>query len=312
MVLPEAASRRIGVPDRTASPPPPASSAAARTRLARDDWLVRLLRDPSALVGLALVVLISSSAALAPMLAPHDPTAANFASRLSGPTAGHPLGTDNLGRDLLSRLLHGGRLSLSAAGLAAVLIVLVGLVVGMAAGYWGGALDGIVMRVVDVLLAFPSLILALAVVGVLGPGLPNILAGMTCVWWASYARLVRGLVLSLRERQYVRAAAALGASDSRILVRHVLPNVVPSVIVLATLELGQLILAVAGLSFLGLGVQPPTPEWGAMINQGRAFLHSAPGLILYPGLAAAATVLGFNLLGDGLRDALDPRLRSGS
>jgi peptide/nickel transport system permease protein len=270
----------------------------------------RLLRDRAAVVGLLLVALAVCAAAGAPVLALHDPAAVNPACALEGPSRDHPLGTDNLGRDLLSRFLYGARPSLGTAALASVLIMTIGVVMGTLSGYYGGWLDVLTMRVVDVLLAFPSLILALAIAGVLGPGLAHVMIGMTVVWWVEYARIVRGLVLSVRERQFVEAARSMGASPGRVIRRHLLPNVISPVLVLASLEMGGLILAISGLNFLGLGVQPPTPEWGAMLNEGRAFLMTAPQLIIYPGLAISLVVIGFNLLGDGLRDALDPRLRS--
>jgi peptide/nickel transport system permease protein len=209
----------------------------------------------------------------------------------------------------LSRLLYGARVSLTAATAASVLVLLIGVSVGAIAGYAGGWVDMAIMRIVDLLLAFPLLVLALAITGFIGVGMGSVLAGVVSVWWASYARIVRGLVLSLRERPFVEAARAMGASPARIVIRHLLPNVLPPIIVLATLEMGSLLLVISGLNFLGLGVQPPTPEWGAMLNDGRPFLRSAPQLMIYPGLAICLAVMGFNLLGDGLRDRLDPRLK---
>jgi ABC-type dipeptide/oligopeptide/nickel transport system permease subunit len=259
--------------------------------------------------GLALVVAFIFIALAAPLLAPYDPTKLHPAQVLAGPSRQFLLGTDNLGRDILSRLLYGSRLSLGTAALAAALIMTIGVTLGAVSGYFRGFVDTLVMRIVDVLLAFPSLVVALAIAGVLGPSVMHAMLGLVCVWWVGYARVVRGLVLSVRERPYVEAARTIGANNARVLWRHIMPNVVPPVIVLATLEIGQLLLAIAGLNFLGLGAQPPTPEWGAMLNEGRPFLQIAPQLMIYPGLAISLVVLGFNLLGDGLRDALDPRLR---
>jgi len=271
----------------------------------------RLLRDRAAIVGLILVAGAVLAAVAAPILTPHDPTAINPAVVLQGPSRIHPLGTDNLGRDVLSRLLHGARPSLGTAATASLLILAIGVTGGTISGYVGGRVDEVIMRIVDVLLAFPSLILALAIAGMLGPGLVHVMIGMAAVWWVGYARIVRGLVLSVRERQFVEAAQAVGASHARIIWRHALPNVMAPVIVLVTLDMGGLILAISGLNFLGLGVQPPWPEWGAMLNEGRPFLFSAPRLMIYPGLAISLVVIGFNMLGDALRDVLDPRLRGG-
>ena len=265
-------------------------------------------RDPIALAGASLVAIFALVAVLAPLLAPYDPNVIDAAHRLGAPGKAHLLGTDNLGRDLLSRLIWGSRWSIGTVSLATVLIMSIGVSVGAAAGYYGGLLDDVLMRVVDVLLAFPSLLLALAIAGTIGPGILSVMIALVSVWWASYARIVRGMVLSMRNRDFIAAARALGASDSQIIIRHVLPNVLPSIAVLATLEMGDLILAVAGLGFLGVGVQSPVSEWGTMVNDGRAFLFSAPQLMIYPGLAIALTVIGFNLLGDGLRDILDRKL----
>lgn len=270
----------------------------------------RLLRDRLAVVGLVLVTLFTLAALLAPVLAPHDPNAVDAVDRMAPSSWEHPLGTDELGRDTLSRILYGARWSVGTAAVATMVIMVIGVVVGTLAGYFGGLLDTIIMRVVDVLLAFPSFVLYLAILGTLGPGLRNLMIALVVITWDEYARVVRGLVLSLRERGFVRASLALGASDRRLMVRHILPNVVPPVVVLASLQTGKLILALAALGFFGLGVQPPTPEWGTMINQSRLFLQTSPALMIWPGLAISLTVLGFNLLGDGLRDVLDPRMGS--
>lgn len=266
-----------------------------------------LLRDPLAAAGLALILLLALAAVFAPLLAPHDPAAIDATARLAGSSAEHPLGTDELGRDLLSRLLFGARWSLGIACLATLVVMVVGIAVGLVAGLYGGLLDNALMRIVDVLLAFPSLLLYLAVVGTLGPGVRNVFLALVAISWASYARVVRGLVVSARQRDYVMAARALGATSRRVMVRHILPNIVSRVVVLASLQVGGMILALAALGFFGLGAQPPTPEWGTMVNQSRLFLQRAPTLMVYPGLAISLAVLGFNLFGDGLRDAFDPR-----
>lgn len=271
--------------------------------------LRRFLRDRTAVVGLTIVVLFISVAIAAPWLAPYDPTEVDATAFLAPASAEHWLGTDNLGRDILSRLIYGSRWTLGTAMLAAMAIVTIGVTVGLIAGYFGGLLDDLLMRVVDVLLAFPSLVLALAIVGMLGPSLRNVMIGMVAVWWVDYARVIRGLTVSTREREFITAARCAGCPAWRVILRHVLPNVIPSVIVLASLELGALMLAISGLSFLGLGAQPPTPEWGTMLSDGRLFFQNAPQLMLYPGLAITLAVIGTNLLGDGLRDVLDPRMK---
>ena len=272
-------------------------------RLAR-----RLVHDPTARVGLLIVALCVVLAVAGPALAPGDPLAVTT-ERLRRPgSAGHLLGTDGLGRDLLSRILYGARLSLGSATLAAVLVSLIGLIVGTISGYVGGLVDKVLMRLVDVVLAVPGLVLALAVAGLFEPSLLAVMLALVTVWWAGYARIVRGIVLSLREQPYVESARSVGAGEWRIVARHILPGVVSSVVVLATLEIGQLLLVISGLSFLGLGSPPPTPEWGAMLNDGRVYFLSDPHVVLVPGIAISLAVLGFNLLGDGIRDVLDPRL----
>lgn len=275
----------------------------------RWELLHRCRRDRTVVAGAVIVGIVALAAIFAPWVAPLDPTEVDGRAILAAPSAAHWLGTDNLGRDIFSRLVYGARWSLGAAASAAAVIVLVGITIGVIAGYAGGIVDDLLMRLVDVLLAFPSLVLALAIVGTLGPSLKNVMIGMVAIWWVDYARVMRGLTLGMRHREFVTAAQCAGASPPWVVLRHVLPNVVPSVLVLATLELGGLILAISGLSFLGLGAQPPTPEWGTMLNDGRPFFQRAPQLMLYPGLAITIVVVGCNLLGDGLRDVLDPRLK---
>lgn len=269
--------------------------------------LRRLARDRAALAGLIIIMVFAVAALAAPILAQHDPLVVDPAKATTGPSFTHPLGTDNLGRDLFARLLFGSRLSLGTAAVAAVIVMTLGVSIGLVAGLRGGWVDGIIMRTVDGLLAFPNLVLALAIAGTLGEGIGSVMLGLTAVWWASYARLVRGLALQVRERSFIEAAEVAGVSRVMVAMRHVLPNVMPPVIVLLTIEMGTLVLAVSSLSFLGIGAQPPTPEWGAMINEGRQFLFSDPQLMYLPGAAIFLVVLGFNLLGDGLRDVLDPK-----
>lgn len=299
----------IGTKNRDTLAESMADAHALAPSSGRPGVLRALLAQRAGVAGLVIVGLVALLAIVAPFIAPDDPTRVDALRRLAPPSADALLGTDNLGRDILSRLLWGARLSLGTAGLAALLILTIGVGLGMIAGFYGGILDDLLMRIVDVLLAFPALILALAIAGVLGPSITSVMVGIVTVAWADYARVMRGQVLAARERQYVEAARATGVRDLRILGRHLLPNVLPPILVLASLEMGGLILAISGLSFLGLGAQPPTPEWGAMLNDGRSFIGAAPQLMIYPGLAISIVVVGFNLLGDGLRDAFDPHLR---
>jgi peptide/nickel transport system permease protein len=258
-------------------------------------------------IGVLIVGAAVAAALLGPIVVPFDPSALDLPLRLAAPSAGHLLGQDELGRDILARLLLGARISL-LVGLAVVGIsATVGTVVGAVAGYAGGRLDQIIGRVMDVLLAFPGILLAIALVAVLGPSLSHVVLALVVIGWVGYARLVRGQVLKVRELDYVQAARALGAPAARVLVRHVIPATLSAVTVQATLGMAGAILAEASLSFLGLGVQPPTPSWGTMLDAGRAHLFEAPHLTVFPGLAIAMLVLGFNLAGDALRDRLDPR-----
>lgn len=273
--------------------------------------LRRFLRDRSAMIGVIIVLLVVLAALLAPWLAGHDPTLTDFRNAFASPSRSHPFGTDNLGRDEFSRILHGARLSLGMAVTASLGITLVGVGLGLVAGLYGRVVATIIMRLADVFLALPTLILALVVVGLLGQGLRNLIITIVIVGWPSYARIVRGMTLQLRERGFVEAARALGASRPRIVLRHVLPNLVGPIVVLSTLDMGRVLLAVSGLSFLGFGISPPTPEWGAMLSDAKTFLDQAPQLLVWPGLAITVMVLAFNLTGDGLRDMLDPRTFEG-
>lgn len=267
----------------------------------------RVVRSRWTLTGLAVVVALALAALAAPLIAPSDPYHGQLAAALQAPSPAFPLGTDAQGRDVLSRLLYGARLSL-AVGLASQLIALaVGLTLGLAAGFYGRSVDALVMRAADVTLAFPSLLLLIAVAAAVKPTLPVVCVVIGVVGWAGMARLVRGQVLVVRRLDYVSAARAFGASDARLAARHVLPNVLGPVIVAATLGVGGAIMAEAALSFVGLGAPPPTPSWGAMVAEGRDLLRVAPWVSLFPGLAIGLTVLGVNLVGDGLRDALDVR-----
>jgi peptide/nickel transport system permease protein len=257
--------------------------------------------------GAVIVIAAFAAGTIGALLTPYDPIAQDLPARLAGPSAGHPFGLDELGRDILARVLAGARISLLVGLIVVSVSAVVGTVLGGIAGYVGGRADDVISRAIDTLLAFPGLLLAIAIVAVLGPSLMNVLLALTVIGWVGYARLVRGQVLRTREFEYVQAARALGAGTPRILWRHVVPSAIPAVVVQATLGMGGAIIGEAALSFLGLGVQPPAPSWGTMLNGGRAHLLDAPHLTIFPGLAIALLVLGFNFLGDGLRDRFDPR-----
>ena len=267
----------------------------------------RLCKNRLALVGSVLIGGFLLLAILAPLLAPFNPMEQALYDRLEPPTLEHPFGTDDFGRDILSRVIFGARISLRVGVFAVSIALVIGTSIGLVSGYWGGILDQILMRIMDLMLAFPSILLAIGIVAVLGPGLENAMLAIGIVAVPQYARLVRASVLTVRETDYVLAARAMGASDWRILGVAILPNCLAPLIVQATLGLATAILDAAGLSFLGLGAQPPTPEWGAMLSQGRELIVRAPWVLTFPGGAIFMTVLAFNLVGDGLRDALDPK-----
>ena len=285
-----------------------------RTRRMRAEspWRIALrilVRNRVAMSGLAILVMMSLLAVLAPAIAPYDPDAVDILHQLEAPSQAHILGTDLYGRDIFSRILYGGRITLVVGLISVGIAASIGIVLGLIAGFYGGAVDSIIMRLVDVLLAFPRILLALSIVGMLGPGLLNVMVAVGIAGITGYARLVRGSVLSAKENVYVEAARVVGCPDRIILRRHLLPNIIGPVIVLATLDVAAAILSASSLSFLGLGVQPPTAEWGAMLNEGRQYLRTAPWITLFPGLAIMISVLSINMLGDGLRDALDPRMK---
>jgi peptide/nickel transport system permease protein len=277
----------------------------------RSPWLIalyQLRRNKGAMVGLVAFVLVALSGIFAPQLAPYDPVLISPDDYLQPPSPAHWFGTDSYGRDVLSRTLYGGRISLKV-GLGSVIIAaILGVLLGLTAGYFGGWVDGAIMRFIDMLLAFPGLLLALGVVALLGPGMDNVIVAVGISGIPGYARVVRGCVLSAREEVYVEAARSVGCRDGHIVVRHLLPNILGPVIVLSTLDIAWAILTASSLSFLGLGAQPPTPEWGAMLSEGRGVLREAPWQTAFPGLMVMTTVLSINLFGDGLRDALDPRM----
>ena len=278
-------------------------------------FLRRLIRRRTALFGLGVVLAVLVTAAAAPLISTFDPIEQNIGERLKAPGSRDPagqlhiLGTDHLGRDLLARIIYGARPALMV-GFAAVLISgILGMATGLVAGYFGGRVDDVLMRLADIQLAFPFILLAIAVIGVLGPSLFTIIVVIGVSSWVVYARVVRGTVLSLIEREFVQAALALGSRDRRVLMRHILPNALTPWLVVATLDMARVIVIESALSFLGLGVQPPTPTWGGMLADGRVYISTAWWLATFPGLAILVTVLGINLFGDGLRDTLDPRLK---
>jgi peptide/nickel transport system permease protein len=260
-------------------------------------------------LGIALTAATLAAAALAPWLAPHDPLATDFAQSLRPPgTPGHPLGTDQLGRDQLSRVLFGARLALFIGACTVVLTALVGGFLGLVAGFVERWPSAVLMRIADVQLSFPFILLAMTINAVVGLGLRNIILSLSAAGWVVYARVVRGEVLSVKQREYIQAAAALGTGRARLLFRHVLPNVAPSLVVVASLQFSSFVVAEAAISFLGFGIQPPTPAWGSMLSESRDFLYVAWWLAAFPGVALALTALGVNLLGDWLRDTFDPKL----
>lgn len=279
--------------------------ATGRAAPTRRGWRRRLDRTGTA--GGALLAAIVLACLAAPLLTRSDPLAVDLLRQFEGPSRAHPFGTDHFGRDLLARILYGGRVSLAVATLATGTVLAISVTLGTLAGYFGGALDGVLMRLADLTLAFPRLVLAIAIAGLLGAGLWSVAIAIVVVSWATYARLVRGMTLQLREEGYMVAARALGASPAHLIRWHLLPGLAGRVVVLVTLDFGYLILNVSSLSFLGLGVRQPTPEWGSMLSEGRLFFVQYPQLMLYPGLAIFVTVLAANLLGDALRDALDPQ-----
>ena len=289
--------------DATAAVPAPSRPASSPTVNA----LRLLVRHRLAMFGAVLVALEVGLAVLAPWIAPHEPNRMDYKAVLSGPTAEHPLGTDDLGRDLFSRTLYGARLSLQVGLVAVLVAVALGVPLGLVSGYLGGIFDESVMRVVDAVMALPALVLALTISAVLGPGIWNATIAIAVVAAPTYTRLVRGQVLSVKENDYVLAAQCIGAPTWVVLMRHILPNVFSPVMVQASLGVGFAIILEASLSFIGLGAQPPTPSWGNMVQVGFQYLEIAPWFVLVPAVAIFLAVLGFNMLGDGLRDTLDPK-----
>ena len=268
-----------------------------------------LIGNKSAFIAVLLLVTLVLAALIGPAFISHDPLAMDLDNLKQPPGRHHLLGTDSTGRDILARLVYGARISLSVGVLASLFSLGIGIFFGLIAGYFGGRVDMVLSQLFDVFLAFPSLLLAIGISAVMSPGLTSAMLAITLVGWAGFARLVRGITLSLKEQTYVEASRAMGASSARILYKHILPNALPLLLVAGSLRVGGFILLEAALSFLGLGVQPPTPTWGSMISLSRAYITSAPWMVIFPGLAISITVISFNILGDFLRDKLDPRMQ---
>jgi peptide/nickel transport system permease protein len=269
----------------------------------------RLKKSKTSMFGLFIVLVLIFFAIFAPFIAPHDPIVGQLSLRHNAPSAEYLFGTDSQGRDVLSRVLYGAKISIEIGLISVGIALIFGITMGVLAGYYGGVIDIIVMRIVDIMLAFPTILLALAIVTILGPSLTNAMIAVGVVNIPKFARIVRSSVLSVKENEYIEAAISIGCTDFEIITKHILPNCLAPILVQSTLTIGTAILEAAGLSFLGLGAQPPMAEWGSMLADSRGYMRQAPWSVMYPGLAIMVTVLGFNLLGDGLRDALDPRLK---
>lgn len=292
-----------------AGAPVAARSLGGRRRSGARDFMRALLKSTAGKLGGTIIFLLVAVAAVAPVVAPYSPIKVDIPHRLNGPSASHPFGTDDIGRDVFSRVLYGARISLQVGVVSVSIAVLLGVTLGMLAGFYGGVIDITIMRIIDIMLAFPGFLLALAIIAMLGPSLTNAMIAVGIGETPGFARLVRAAVLSIKGQDYITAQRVVGASNRRLMWQGVLPNALSPIVVLATLEFPVAILAAASLSFLGLGAQPPSPEWGAMLVAGRTYITTAPWLINGPGLVIFATVLGFNLFGNAVRDALDPRLR---
>lgn len=279
-----------------------------RFRGLKDIW-TRMKRNRLAMVGLTIIILLVITAIFADYIAPYSYSEQNLANQFQPPSAEHLFGTDELGRDIFSRVVYGSRVSLRVGFISVSISMIIGVAIGAVTGYYGGRVDNIFMRIIDVIQALPDILLAIAIMAALGPGLTNLMIAVGIAAIPGYARLVRSSVLSLRDQEFVEAAKANGSSDFRILTKHILPNCMAPIIVQATLGVAYAIINAAGLSFIELGLEPPTPEWGAMLSGGRAYIRDFPHMTIFPGLAIVLTILALNLLGDGLRDALDPKMK---
>ncbi|MCD8220641.1 MAG: ABC transporter permease [Clostridiales bacterium] len=274
------------------------------------ELLSRLLMNKAAVIGLIILLVLIFCAVFADVITPYDYAAQDLKNRFVSPCYAHPFGTDNLGRDILSRVIYGARISLSVGVLSVCLSAVVGIILGAIAGFYGGAPDNLIMRVMDIFLAIPNLLLAISIAATLGNGIPNLIMAIGIGAAPTYARIVRASVLSLKEQEFVEAARAVGASDAQIIASHIIPNCLAPIIVQMTLGVASAILSTASLSFIGLGIAPPTSEWGSMLSAGRQYIRDAWYIVTFPGLAIMVTIFGLNLFGDGLRDALDPKLKN--
>jgi len=280
----------------------------SRTSLYKDAWK-RLRKNKLAMLGLSIVILLILIAIFAPFISPYDPISRVKEDSSLGPSINHLFGTDLLGRDIFSRVIYGSRISIEVGVIAVGISVIIGLFFGALSGYFGGISDAVIMRVADIFFAFPYILGAIAIMTILGPGIVNIFIAIGILGWASIARIFRSSILTIKNKEYIEAARAMGAGNSRIIIKHIFPNSFAPIIVYATMNVGTAIIVEAALSFLGIGVQPPTPAWGKMLADSMAYIDTAPWMMFFPGLAILITVLGFVLLGDGLRDAFDPKLK---
>ncbi|MBQ3112272.1 MAG: ABC transporter permease [Firmicutes bacterium] len=289
----------------------PAAQAPTKKRSQAQEVWMRLKKNKQAMAGLFVFIVICIIAISAPLFIDYDTQVVqqNIPNKIKPPGAEHPLGTDALGRDVMARLIYGARISLTIGLITAISALTIGGLIGAVAGFYGGKLDDILMRIMDIFLSLPSMLLAIAVIASLGSGITNIMIAVAVSYIPYYARIIRSSVLSIRNKEYIESARAIGTSDFRIIMKHIIPNAIGPVIVQATLGVGEIIISAAGLSFLGLGIEPPLPEWGKMLSEGKEVIRSSPYLVIFPGLCIMTTVLSLNLLGDGLRDALDPRLK---
>ncbi|GGK16961.1 peptide ABC transporter substrate-binding protein [Caldalkalibacillus thermarum] len=295
----------------TAAPGPTSPPKVGQTPF--KNWKLfykKLSKNKAAMAGGILIVILVIIALFPSLFATHDPLAQNLQNKLAKPSSEHWLGTDHLGRDIYSRIIYGTQITLYVGFVSVLIGAFFGVLLGIISGYYGGWIDALIMRIMDVLLAFPGILLALAIVSALGPDMINVIIAVAIFAVPTFARIVRGSTLAVRKMEYIEAIRALGARDGKIIFQHILPNVMSPIIVQGTLYIASAILIASGLSFLGLGAQPPTPEWGAMLAGGRNYIWDAPHVSLYPGIAIVVSVLAFNLLGDGLRDALDPRMKN--